>query len=115
MNKAQIPEIVSKIEAAGQVALEVPKNDPFDGGTCNFDSPMLDTTGWHWTVRKELQRQLKAKGINSFLRESGYGKGWLIIHTPLHGQGILRTRMAEAAARAMEQAGLPTSVYYQMD
>lgn len=79
-----------------------------DGGTCNFDSPILNLP--QWTERK-LMRAAEEAGCRLW-RWSG--SLW-VLSFRTSGQGNRRTRRAEAIARKLEELGYHTNVYYQMD
>lgn len=82
-----------------------------DGGSANMDSPFLHS-----------QRGLTSDAVDSAARLAGVGvrryrssmwNGWFVSLTA--GQGAMRTRMAEAAARTLNECGEEASVYYQVD
>lgn len=80
-----------------------------DGGTCNFDTPIIklpdgikpkDVGGLEWKVEK-----IGGK----------FWKGWYFVFTDLRGQGNRRSKMAETVAKILKQEGIEAMVYYQMD
>lgn len=83
--------------------------DDEDGGTCNFDSPVLDyeSSG----ITKETAKEaVKAAGLSCYDWEK-----MLVITGCFSGQGNRRTKMAEAFSKSLESSGLAASMYYQMD
>ena len=85
--------------------------DTEDGGTSNFDQPALRLEGWRDST---VQKVARATGVD-LTPFQWFGKRWYWVGTPLHGQGNRRTRMAEAATKALKDAGLKAQTYYQMD
>lgn len=85
-----------------------------DGGTCNFDSPVLDYKAAHMN-RKKAEEVIKAAGFRSYTWE-WYGKTiGLVLCGFTAGQGNRHTAMAEAACEYLKVAGVPAMMYYQMD
>lgn len=79
-----------------------------DGGTCNFDSCIINAFGMRTTTAEKIQ--------GATLFTSGWHGRRLHLSGTL-GQGARRTKMAEAQ-RAFLQANYPTldvGMYYQMD
>lgn len=87
--------------------------DEDDGGTCNFDSPVVDY----------LAYGLPAKRVEEIAKEAGLGcyitnlfrKKYMIICGFQCGQANRRTAMAEAFAAALGNAKIPSGMYYAMD
>lgn len=80
-----------------------------DGGTCNFDSP---------TIRyKEMKmKRSKVVAIIESLGMSCFQ--WLdslVISGCTSGMGNRRTAMAEAFSKKLNDLGISSGVYYQMD
>ena len=83
-----------------------------DGGTCNFDSPVLNLERWN---AKQIERAAEEAGGSAWQWKSGrYVMGW-VFSPRSSGQGNRRTRRAEAIAKAMETKGYSVGMYYQMD
>ena len=83
-----------------------------DGGTCNFDAPVLHLDRWN---AEQIKRAAEEAGGSAWQWKSGrYVMGW-VFSPRSSGQGNRRTRRAEAIAKAMEAKGYSVSVYYQMD
>lgn len=83
-----------------------------DGGTCNFDAPVLHLDRWN---AKQIEQAAKEAGGSAWKWTWGKATmGW-VFSPRSSGQGSRRTRRAEAIAKAMEAKGYSVSVYYQMD
>lgn len=108
----KIQQWAAILKAANEAATKV-SNPKEDGGTCNFDTPVIDFAGWK---EKNIMRLQEVSGISIGDKlTSRMWKGCRLIYTNLDGQGMNRTRMAEAAADHMKAEGLPAMMYYQMD
>lgn len=83
-----------------------------DGGTCNFDSVMIDFKGIRETT---IQKIAKMSGIQISGKYSGWWRGCCYISFNLNGQAANRTRMAEAAYKSLKADGIPVRMYYQAD
>ena len=90
-----------------------------DGGTCNFDSPVLY---WHESgIRKQdAERAIAEVGLHchEWYVRSGRGErklGPLVICGFQFGQGNRHTAMAEAFEESLKAEGYMTGMYYQMD
>ena len=79
-----------------------------DGGTCNFDAPMLTLPRWN---ADSVRKTAELAGWHAW---KYYGSTW-IFSFPTTGQGNRRTRRAEALERELRNFGYKTGVYYQMD
>lgn len=95
---------ICKAEAAAQKYA-----DTEDGGTCNFDTPIIKV--------KATERQLAQMDWQVFKvgKRQPDGGTWYQILINLSGQGNRRTRMAEAAAKSLQESGYNASVYYEVD
>lgn len=108
-----IIELKAAVETAQNEAMKLKDTD--DGGTCNFDTPIIKLPDGI-KPRKNLEGYLDK--YNRPMLEKAWGrmwKGWYFVNIELHGQGNRRTAMAEAAAKSLEASGLQAGVYYQMD
>lgn len=96
-----------------------------DGGTCNFDSPALDFAACGMT-RARAEEAIKSVGLychdwKPFKNHRGEdGKlvkapTFLVISGFQSGQGLRRTRMAEAFCQQLNEDGFEAGMYYQMD
>lgn len=83
--------------------------DDEDGGTCNFDSPVLDYAASGIT-KEDAKQAVKAAGLSCYDWEK-----MLVITGCFSGQGNRRTKMAEAFSKSLEKSGLTAAMYYQMD
>lgn len=104
--------IAETLKAANEAA-KIHLNDD-DGGTCNFDAPVLFLKG----KNKNFIHQIEAAAGIELSKMDSYGRYWsggYFVGTISNGQGARRTKMAEAAARIMAAAGLECTVFYQMD
>ena len=114
-NKQEL-EFVEALQLARHAAIMEGKNNTEDGGTCNFDQPILGKLpeGITWRTLKGLKDSYDRPMVEKI--EYGFWKGcYSIPFIPLWGQGNQRTRMAEAAANSLNESGLNATVYYQMD
>lgn len=82
-------------------------DDAEDGGSCNFDTPMMKIK----LSRKEKEQM---KDFLTPVGEKGY-RDCYFVEIPLRGQANRRTVMAEAATRFLKSVGYEASVYYQLD
>jgi hypothetical protein len=87
-------------------------DQPEDGGTCNFDTPVLYLPGIRVRFVEECAA---AAGIDASPFSWLGGRRWFFVFVPLHGQANRRSRMAEAACRRLKALGLDAAMYCQMD
>lgn len=82
-----------------------------DGGTCNFDQPAI------WLSKELKFAAIKAAADEAavYVRDSRWMKLPVAFVGCMSGQGARRTTMAEAACKALNDAGVKASMYYQMD
>ena len=109
---------------AGHAALAA-IGDGDDGGTCNFDSPVLDfkACGLKKADAEKIIGDLGLrcfdwKPFRSHRDENGKlikAPTYLVICGFQHGQAYLRTRMAEAFCNSLNSQGIESGMYYQMD
>lgn len=78
-----------------------------DGGSCNFDTPML--------LVKMTKKQAETLPVRLEKCEYGLWKGAWFVNVPLYGMGMRRTTMAEAAAKSLNESGFDSAVYYMLD
>lgn len=102
-------KLAESLKAAVEAAKAVAGGE--DGGTCNFDAPMIPATKWN---QKLIELSAKEAGIRVFDTRICRHK-YYIFSIPFGGQGNARTRQAEAMAQVMKAAGYDASVYYQID
>ena len=82
-----------------------------DGGTCNFDSPMLFLPRWN---EKLIEQAANEAGGGCYSIKRTGGKCY-IMDTPPVGQANRNTVAARAMAKYLASCGYQASVYYQMD
>jgi hypothetical protein len=82
-----------------------------DGGTCNFDQPVIDLTEFK---KSEIELLEDAKVINGKL-SGNFWKGCYFLNISLPGQANLRTRAAEKAKEIIAESGFNVRMYYQAD
>lgn len=83
--------------------------DVDDGGTCNFDTPIIKLPdGIKPHELRLLSWHVAPVGERGF-------KGWYFLFTRILGQGDRRTTMAETVAKYLSGHGVEASVFYQMD
>lgn len=106
---------VKKLQEAlriGNVVVSFFKDEE-DGGTANFDHPMLmkpdDMT------KKEIEEVFNKANIHYDIETSGLWKNWIHIYGVVNGQGNRRTIMAEKFSETLKNFGFTSTVYYQMD
>ena len=102
-------KLTADLKKAKDHAISIGMADNDDGGTCNFDTPVLVVKGARLDF---LKKAAELAGVNISRWESGY---YHIYGDFLWGQGFLRTRMAEAFAKSLKDSGWDTYVYYAMD
>ncbi len=100
-------KLIRALRRATVASIEHAEDD--DGGTCNFDAPVLDYKSYGMT-KDAAEQAIKSLGFTC--RE---WEGSLVIVCFLSGQGNRRTQMAEAFYRSMSNDGIPSGMYYQMD
>lgn len=100
-------KLIRALRRATVASIEHAEDD--DGGTCNFDAPVLDYKSFGMT-KDAAEQAIKSLGFAC--RE---WEGCLVIVCFLSGQGNRRTQMAEAFCRSMNSDGVPSGMYYQMD
>lgn len=83
-----------------------------DGGTSNFDSPVLKLPRW---TEKLVEQASKEAGMGAFKWMCGKTVlGWVFSFQST-GQADRRSRRAEAIADELKRRGYEVSMYYQMD
>lgn len=101
----QLAALEAAVKAASEAALHYSNTE--DGGTCNFDTCY---------IRISIPKRLRDRSQLHFMQGWGlYRDSWNISELPTHGQGNMRTRMAEAAAQSLRAAGYNATVRYEMD
>ena len=98
------------LERANEAALLLSETN--DGGTCNFDSPVIRLLKWK---DYEIKQACELAGIEIGDKLSGFWRNYRFVSTSMYGQANCRTRMAEAAKKSLEADGYDVAMYYQMD
>lgn len=110
-----IEKYAAALKFAEAAALEANKpGAENDGGTCNFDSPTIDFTGWRQPDIDKLNEVFGSEIIGNKI-SGKYWKGHRWVNTTTYGQAANRTRMAEAANKVLKAHDIPASMYYQAD
>lgn len=110
----QLPAKYAKLRDDIRAALEATEylEQTEDGGTCNFDSPVLYLDRWNG---KLVEQVAKEAGSSAFKWRWGRTMlGW-VISPRSSGQGNRRTRRAEAMRDELKKRGYSVDMYYQMD
>lgn len=103
--KAQLAALEAAVKAASEAAMQHSNTE--DGGTSNFDTCY---------IRLSIPKRLREQSCMHFSDGWGLFRGcWSIRELPANGQGNMRTRMAEAAAQSLRDAGYNATVRYEMD
>lgn len=83
-----------------------------DGGTCNFDAPVLRLDRWN---AKKIKQAAEEAGSSAFKWDWGRTvMGW-VFSPKSSGQANRRSRRAEAISEAMKAKGYDAGMYYAMD
>ena len=83
-------------------------SDIADGGTCNMDAVTIDFTGW--PIKAIRQIPLLSEKL-----KSRWWKGSRFINFSPKGIGALRTYRMEKANKFLQELGVESCMYYQMD
>lgn len=86
--------------------------DEDDGGTCNFDTVVINLPRWQYAKLKEMVATIPGLRISKHYYD---WSGHFMIHGFEHGQANRRTAMVEAFSRRLCELGYDSSVYYAMD
>lgn len=105
-------KLTNALEQAKKVAQQYADSE--DGGTCNFDSPVIDYREMHMS-RAKAEEAIHAAGLSSFVWKAFGGIMGLVVCGIGRGQGNRNTRMAEAAKDSLKADGITTRMYYQVD
>lgn len=105
---AQLRDDLKKGLEAAKIAVEA---NPEDGGTCNFDSPMLLLPRW----KESLVQQAAAEAGTHCFAHKMFSEKMYVFSARAGGQGNSRTRAAEAMCDSLKKAGYEAYMYYQMD
>ena len=111
-NLSKTEKLTRALRRAAVHALEHVTDD--DGGTCNFDSPVLIVEGSGMRTADVMYAVTQA-GLRGWKGTERAWKGTVILNGFQHGQGNRRTNMAEAFRDSMVSDGYRCMMYYQMD
>lgn len=104
MKEKDYEKLEHDLNDAWNAALEAYNKNSEDGGTCNFDSVIIQLKG----ARKDR--------LSAFdFRIEKYRENWYFVEYDFYGQAGCRTRMAEAAVNKLKELGYNASVWYCMD
>lgn len=85
-----------------------------DGGTSNFDSPVIDYRAMGMSKKKAVET-VRESGLSCFDWYC-YGRVLgLVLCGMTSGQGNCRTKMAEAFQTSLVSDGIAAGMYYQCD
>ena len=107
MSSVKIRSLKYALELAKAEALKLQNVE--DGGTCNFDTPMIVLTS-DWKD-SDVHKVFRATGLRPYKVE----KNVYHVLGAVEGQGFRRTAMAEAFKDCLRNLGYSSYVYYQMD
>ena len=104
-------KFTAALQAAEAAALKSIAAGGGDGGSCNFDTPYVVVPAG---TRKATIEACAAKaGVRVYPHYTAPSRWMVAVSTG--GQGMARTRAAEAARTAIQKAGFDASVYYAVD
>ena len=113
MKEIFTPKLITLLDDIQKTINVMAKDNPDDGGTCNFDHVRLDTKGRH--LSKIIEFNTHSSVQISTQTYSGFWKNTRAIEFKLHGQANQRTRGAEYAYNKLKDEGYSVSMFYQMD
>ena len=103
--------LIQAFREAADAAVAADPGADADGETCNFDRLAVKLPGIR--VKTVMECATIAEiSVDEFI---WFGRQWFCIHVPSHGQANRRTVMAQAACRKLQDFGLKSLLYYQMD
>lgn len=116
--KEKLPPLTgkyAKLRDDLKIALEVgrtaERENPEDGGTCNFDAASIRLVRWNG---EKVEQAAKEAGTGCFKWEM-YGGSRYVFSPDSNAQANARSRNAEAMARALKEMGYDATDYCQMD
>ena len=83
-----------------------------DGGTCNYDTPVIILKGCRLG---QVEAAAKQAGITTDKMSGRHCAGNYFVYVPLHGQAMRRTKMAEAATKSLKASGYEARTWYHAD
>ncbi|MDQ0153425.1 hypothetical protein J2S20_002145 [Moryella indoligenes] len=99
------------LQTALEAGRQAQKQNPEDGGTCNFDTSMLSLPRWNF---EKVQQAVQEAGATCFA-QNFYGSKRFFIVPKANGQGNARTASAKAITKMLQSLGYNASMYYAMD
>lgn len=108
--KGRYKKLAEDLAAALAYGLERKGDD--DGGTSNFDAPALSLPKWE---RKKVEAAAKTAGLGCFVWNLWGSKLYVFSIRGGVGQGLTRTRAAEAMREYLEGLGYEALTYCQAD
>lgn len=85
-----------------------------DGGTSNFDSPVIDYRAMGMSKKKAIET-IRQTGLDCSEWVIGGRIMGLILDGMTAGQGYRRTAMAKAFSQSLTADGIAAGMYYQCD
>ncbi|RKI66952.1 hypothetical protein D7V91_11430 [bacterium 1xD42-67] len=110
--KGRYKKLAEDLAAALAYGLERKGDD--DGGTCNFDAPSIRLPGWE---KKKVEAAAKTAGLGCYVWNLWGNKSY-VFSLPMGcgvGQGMTRTKAAEAMREYLEGLGYDAMLYCQAD
>lgn len=110
--KGRYKKLAEDLKEALAYGLERKGDD--DGGTSNFDAPSLHLPGWE---KKKVEAAAKAAGLGCFVWNL-WGHKSYVFSLPMGrgvGQGMTRTKAAEAMQEYLNRLGYEGMTYCQAD
>lgn len=105
------------LDAAFKAAAEAadPRANDFgdDGGACNFDTAVIRPKRGQRIKPYQAAAAKYGMRVESFQWMSS--RAWRVFPARYAGQGIKRSKQAEAISRALKEHGMDSTVYCQMD
>lgn len=108
--KGRYKKLAEDLKNALAYGLERKGDD--DGGTSNFDAPSIHLPGWE---RKKVEAAAKAAGLGCFVWNLWGCKSYVFSIRGGVGQGMTRTKAAEAMVERLKALGYDSMTYCQAD
>lgn len=108
--KGKYAKLAEDLRAALECGMAAERENPEDGGTCNFDAASICLPRW----RKELVKQA-AKEAGTVCRTWNCAGTRYVFQPRTKGQANARCRNAKAMTRALHEMGYDAMCYYAMD
>lgn len=108
--KGRYKKLAEDLKDALTYGLERKGDD--DGGTSNFDAPSIHLPGWE---RKKVEAAAKAAGLGCFVWNLWGSKSYVFSIREGVGQGMTRTKAAEAMSERLKALGYDSMTYCQAD